>query len=362
MRVLAPNIRYFVANRTIGLFEQGDSSSGVGDFVRLRAWLLAHLMWDPKRDEDELIDEFLEGYYGSAAPFLKQYLDTIHDAGEKSGTFLRCFMSDTSTYLSLDDLNRATRLMAKAEEAVAGDSTLARRVRRERLPLDHVWLHRYRALRLASRLRHKEFLGPQDPVAACEEFIRLAHEFKVGSYRERHGFNELEQSLRGRFRPDAPPPKACLDLDDDDWIDFQDNQCRLACSGKWASMVDDSKASDGKAIRMPGDHFEWATSCPISDDFKDGNPWQCFVVARVEATATDGRAMTMGIYDSQARKSVAHRSVSVKEIADGAYQVFDLGTHDLRGGMYVWIAPPKRPGEVQAVYVDRIYFVRKRAD
>ena len=358
MRVLAPNVRYFVDNRTIGLFEQGDSQSTIGDFLRLRAWLLAHLMWDPSLDEDALITEFLEGYYGPAAPYLQEYLDVIHDAGEKSGVYLRCFMSNTSSYLTLDDLNRATKIYAKASAAVADDPVLARRVRRERIPLDHVWLRRYYALRRAARSQQKEFLGPEDPVAACEEFIRLAKEFKVGNYRERRPFSEYEDGLRRRFRPAGPPPEACRGLADDDWIDLQDNEFRLARRGEWVDIVDDPKAGDGQAARMPGEHHEWATSCPLSDDLAYGNPWRCFVVARTEASATDGEAMTMGIYDSKNRKGMAHLKVPVGDVADGEYHVFDLGTHELNGGTYVWVAPPKRPGEVQAVYVDRIYLIR----
>ena len=67
MRVLAPNIRFFTDHHVIGLFEQGDSQSTIGDFLRLRAWLLAHLMWDPARDEEALIAEFLQGYYGAGS-------------------------------------------------------------------------------------------------------------------------------------------------------------------------------------------------------------------------------------------------------------------------------------------------------
>lgn len=360
LRVLAPNIRFFVEHRTIGLFEQGDSQSNIGDFLRLRAWLLAHLMWDPSRDENELITEFLEGYYGPAAPHLRKYLDVIHDAGTRSNVFLRCFMNDTGAYLTLDDLNRATRAFSMASQAVADHPELARRVRRERLPLDHVWLRRYHALHREATSQGREFLGPDDSVAACEEFIRLAHEFKVGNHRERHAFSEYEDALRQRFRPPGPPPEACRDLPAADWIDLQDHQFRLANPGQWVSLVDDPKGSDRKAARMPGIHREWATSCPLSDDMTHGNPWRCFVVARVEATAADGTVMTMGVYDSKERKGLAHLSVSADQVSDGSYHTFDLGVHNLHGGTYVWVAPPARPDEVQAVLVDRVYLVREK--
>ncbi len=360
LRVLAPNVRYFTENRVIGLFEQGDAQSNVGDFIRLRAWLLAHLMWDPSRDDKQLVREFLDGYYGAAAPHLMAYLDTLHNAGERSRVYLRCFMNDTSAYLSLDDLNQATRLFNQAEAAVADNPVLARRVRRERLPLDHVWLRRYYPLRLAAQAGQQEFLGPADPVEACDEFIRVAHEFQVGNYRERYAFGEYATSLRDRFRPQGPPPTACRDLPGDQWIDFQDNQFRLAQRGAWAEIVDDAQASDGKAVRMPGDHFEWATSLPLSNDLAPRNPWRCFVVARAETSASDGASMTMGIYDTQNRKALATRTVTAEETAGGEYQIFDLGSFDIHGQMYIWIAPPKRPEQVQAVFVDRIYLVREK--
>ena len=49
LQVLAPNLRYFAGSKVGGVFEQGDAySNGTGDFVQLRAWLVAHLMWEPQ--------------------------------------------------------------------------------------------------------------------------------------------------------------------------------------------------------------------------------------------------------------------------------------------------------------------------
>ena len=112
---------------------------------------------------------------------------------------------------------------------------------------------------------------------------------------------------------------------------------------------------------MPGSHHEWALSYPIPEDLSDGAAWHCYVVARCEAKAASGPAMTMGIYDSQAKRSVAHRTVKVEESVGAEYRIFDLGAHRLSSTMYVWVAPPQRPGEVTAVYVDRMIFVRQGA-
>ncbi len=362
MRVLAPNLRFFVDHRTIGLFEQGDAGTTVGDFVRLRAWLLSHLMWNPQADEKALIRQFLEGYYGPAAPHLAAYLERTHDAAERSGIYLRCYMNDTSAWMSLDDLNQATRLFDQAEAAVASDATLAARVRRERMPLDHAWLQRYYGLKRLARAKGLEFLGPKDPVAAAAEYVRLAGQWKTNQYAEGRSFAEYAEKLTRQFRPSGPPPEPCKGLPEDDWIDVQDNEFRLANPGEWAEIADDPSASDGKAVRMPGSHYEWATSWPVLDDVSFGNPWHCYLVARCEAKATEGTAMTMGIYDPKAKRNVIHHRVTLEQLAkQPGYQTFDLGVHDLHSEMQFWVAPPKRPDDVTAVWIDRIFLIRERA-
>ena len=360
LRVLGPNIQFFVKHNTVGLFEQGDHGSRIGDFVRMRAWVIAHLMWNPQADPQKLIDEFMAGYYGPAAPHLRAYLNTLHDAAQRSRVHLRCFMPDTSKWLGLEDLNSATRHYEKATAAVARDPLLAQRVRRERLSLDHAWLQRYDALKQVATLQGLEFLGPRDPRAACQEFIALAHEHKAGEYRERRPFSEYEELLRRRFREPAPLPEMCRGLPANRCLDIQDNQFNpLSAHKNWGALAEDPQASDRMAARMPGDHHEWALQYHVSDDVAVGNPWHCYMFVRVEATATAGKAMTLGIYDAAAKKGIVSRTLKVEDLKGEGYKVIDLGTHDLNGGQYFWAAPPKRPGEVTAVYVDRILLVRE---
>lgn len=360
LRVLAPNIRFFVSHNAIGLFEQGDSGSTCGDFVEMRAWALAHLMWDPSRDEKALLREFREGYYGPAAAPLQEYLDVIHDSAARAGVFLRCYMPDTSAWMTLDDLNRATELFDEAAKRVEGDPILKMRVRRARMPLDHAWLQRYHSLRRIARMRGKPFLGPADPVALYDDFVKSAHAFQLGQYAEGRRFAEYEAGLRARFRPIGPPPKPCEGLPEEDWVDAQDGEFTLHNLGTWVTIADDEKASDRKAARMPGGHTQWAVQLPISGDFAGTGPWRCYVVARCQAKAAKGHAFQLGLYDTHARKAVAGLRETIEHAADGEYRTYDLGAHALKGGMYVWVAPCGNGDAVEAVYVDRVYFMQER--
>ena len=183
LRMLAPNIRFFLKNNAIGIFEQGDEGNSVGDFVRLRVWLISHLLWDPSRDVDRLMDEFLQGYYGAAAPHLKAYFDLVHKAVEPATVRLSCFSKEPD-FLDLSTMNEATKLLDAAQKAVAADPVLSLRIRRDRMPLDSAWLVRYSKLREEAERTKQPFLGPQDPAAAYDHLMKAVKEFDAGPIRE----------------------------------------------------------------------------------------------------------------------------------------------------------------------------------
>jgi len=361
LRVLAPNIRTFVQHHAVGLFEQGDAGSTVGDFVRLRAWVIAHLLWDPSRDPNALIDEFLKGYYGAAAPYLRQYLDLRQDVAAASGVYLRCYMHDTSAWFSQPAIDQATALYGQALQAVAGDPVLTERVRRERLPLDLVWLQRYamtaRSWKPANALR---IPWASDPQAAVDEFIALANRHHVGQYAEGRAFAPYAEGLKRQFRDPGPPPETCKDLPRDRWVDYQDNLFTLHGLGSWVTSVNDAAASDGVAARMPGTHTQWATQLPLFGDLSEGNPWRVCIVMRCESTAPDGAAAEVGVYSNKTRSGLVHKRLMVPECSGPQYQTIELGPIDVDGDAYVWIAPPNRP-DITAIYVDRVFLVRAPA-
>ena len=198
-RTLGPNVRFLVGSNAVGLFEQGDAKSSGGDLVECRAWVLAHLMWDPSMDEWALIDEFLAGYYGSAAKYVRAYIDDISDALARSRYRLPIYYDDCRGFLTLKDLNEITKLFNQAAEAVKDAPVLSARVRRARMSVDHEWLLRYRPLKAESVTTGKPFLGPDDPVSGCEAFIANAHVFGMKYWKENNGdFASHESVLRAK--------------------------------------------------------------------------------------------------------------------------------------------------------------------
>ncbi len=142
-------------------------------------------------------------------------------------------------------------------------------------------------------------------------------------------------------------------------MDVQDNEFRLASYGDWVSTVDDASASDGMAARMPGNHPQWAVQFSVPHELADGANWRCFAEVRAEGKAQQGPAMAVGVYDAKAKRGLAQRQLEMAEAAGKEYRTIDLGVHPLTADCYLWVAPPQRPGEVDAVYVDRFFFIRE---
>lgn len=365
--VLAPNLRYFVENKAIGIFEQGDSGCRVGDFVRLRAWYLAHLLWNPDADERQLLEDFMDGYYRAAGPHLVEYIQLMSDAGRRAGIPIRCFTNDTRGWLTLSDMNRAAKLFDRAAAAVAGDPVLAERVRRERLPLDHVWLRRYDQLRREARLTGVEFLGPEDPEAALVEFRELLTKYNAGEYRQGHRIpkdygDDFSFFVRKRIPP-GDTPEQCKGLPKEDWIDLQEADYIPRSRPNLYRIEKDSAASNGLTRRMPNTHTIWAChSYPLGDyGVTDGSRWRVWMQVRCDADSDQGEAMTLGIYDDSTRRSIVSRRIPAEAIRGKEYQLIDLGVHGLGKLAYVWAAPVVRDqGQIDAVYVDRIFLIREQ--
>ena len=118
----APNLRTYRANGVKYMFMEGSSTFHC-DFEELKAWLLAKLMWNPEQDEKALLDRFFAGYYGAAAPFVREYFERLRKAviahpKERLGIF----DANPPSWYTADFSAWAKSLFAKAEDAVKDDS------------------------------------------------------------------------------------------------------------------------------------------------------------------------------------------------------------------------------------------------
>ena len=196
LRVLGPNVKFFADHNVKGIFEQGAYQSYGSEMAELRAWVLAKLLWEPTRDGEKLANEFIEGYYGPAAPEIKAYLKTTHDAIEQSGDWLGCFESHTAKFLSFDTLARGWQHLQAAEAAAQSDPTLQFRVQVAELPVMYTFILRWNDLREAAKAAGADWPLPPSAKETYDQFLTIAKKKNVTQLSEgRQGFGELEKAL-----------------------------------------------------------------------------------------------------------------------------------------------------------------------
>ena len=364
------DVRFFVDNRAVGVFVEGDGVSPVGDFVRLRAWVVAHMLWDPAQDPVELAREFTDGYYGPAGRHIFDYLKLAHHAVKRSGMRLSYGNEDTS-FFSLTEMNQATKLFDMAEVAVQDEPVLLKRVRRDRLTFDLVWLKNWVWLKPEAERTRQAFLGPTDLTAACEDCL-----------------TRYSDAVKSYFAPDPPPYYAARMLKAEpaalralcakqlEFVDGKpsalpdelrgrgENRYRVFQMDDYqaaillSELADDPLASDGKAAHLT---VPWAAARVHVRAYFAGR-WRCYARVRCPTPNGTGPAFQLGIYDllSSPRRELVAGIVPLERVKDDGYDTYDMGVYDLRPGMYLHVTMRPEAENVKEVYVDRFILVRDR--
>jgi hypothetical protein len=131
--VLQPNIKTFIENKAIGIMMQGSYQERGGEFQELKAYFIAKLLWNPDLDTDELIDDFIYGYYGRSGHYIRQYFDLLQ-AQVKPETHFRINLLAVDPVFSDELIPEAINILNKAQNA-ADNYEVLRRVEVATLPV-----------------------------------------------------------------------------------------------------------------------------------------------------------------------------------------------------------------------------------
>ena len=140
--VLAENIKLFIQHNAIGVREQAAYQSNGGEFSDMKAWVLSKLLWNPYQDTRALVSQFIQDFYGDAAPYVQRYFDLCHSLIKDDTEMI--FYIDAHNSLYTDEfVAEAKELLTKAQQAVASASEQMRlRVDMVALQVDYLRLYR----------------------------------------------------------------------------------------------------------------------------------------------------------------------------------------------------------------------------
>ena len=167
--------RFYADHGCIGLFAQGSNvpDNGGGEFSALRAWVFAQLMWNPYRDGQALIDEFVTNVYGNAASYISRYIELLHDKVKPDSVYFSIFSSPTEGgYLTPELVNKAENLFSQAEKTAANEPALLKRVELAHLPILYTRLYFYSS-------GGRAFLSKKEMPAVLSKFQRIISEHRI---------------------------------------------------------------------------------------------------------------------------------------------------------------------------------------
>jgi|GEM_PF-2167403 len=172
--------------------EAADTSS----FFQLKYWLGYQLMDDLTQDDRKLIADFMRGFYGPAAPEMKEWLDYI--AERQKGHFGTVFDKvrfnpNTRPWIDAEFFRRAEDIFRRAEAKCQPGSMALKNVHRERLVSDLALMHKYEKVKPA--ISRKELADRY--LRNAEEHIRLRKKTSSFPAELLKAKEEAEKFLRG---------------------------------------------------------------------------------------------------------------------------------------------------------------------
>ena len=361
---LQGNIKFFRENNVKELFEQGDQCGRHGAFAELKAWLLAKFMWNPDQPIEPLLDDFFAGYYGKAAPFVREYFEEVHRrmrAWSPAKGPMRIWRSEAFRGLGGDFVEWAKPVWDKAEAAVKDDRAISYNVRMTKFSFDFLRLEKLRGK--AYRLFSFVAGGPVDDGARLRQIQALAKSMldrmdeakDISLSESRHRHNAILAAWRGLV---ARKPVTYVS---DKLGRVEDKYMTLHKEGTWGARVDDPLAEDGKALKLFNSHFEWCVGFSAGCvEFKPGVKYNVRARIRVEKARDGGEAFWAGVYnpvDKHLSRMIQPRTEAVK---DGGYVWYDVAAWTPRadGAEYFWLGPgrfgPDGKSSIKAVYLDKI--------
>jgi len=151
---------------------------------------------------DALIDDFMKGYYGAAAPLVRKYFDELQSLVASPDVHIDIWFPPTVPWLTDDFVDRSIALWNEAEALVKDDPVLRYNVRKSSLPVYYAWYKRleanekrdkeqFRAVAAELLKRYSE-TGP-DGVGERPIIVREHGHAEVGNWRRAAGVPEPPQ-------------------------------------------------------------------------------------------------------------------------------------------------------------------------
>ncbi len=119
------NIKTFQEYNAEGIMEQAAFEGRGGEFSELKCYLISRLLWNPDCDTEDVIKDFMYGYYGRAGKYIRQYFDFLNSKLTPE-IHIRHRMKPNDPFFSDELIQRSNQIFKNAEKVADNDEVLRR--------------------------------------------------------------------------------------------------------------------------------------------------------------------------------------------------------------------------------------------
>ena len=221
------------------------------DFHALRTYLWGKALWNPDLDVNQTIREFVEGYYGKAAPAIMEYLAFRDKVHKKINKIYPCF-TQNAPWISDKDIIKSLEYIAKAE-AMADSDLVRYRLESLRKVMEYMKIARWESL-LAKKMITKEELmkisGEWLKYFKERKYFSLSETWTKENVPDEIVFDKMQIFSKGigferkanDFMKSLAGKKHVI-IEEVDFV--------VSSGHKWAKIIEDPKAVNGAALEIP---------------------------------------------------------------------------------------------------------------
>jgi len=305
--------QFYAEHNVEGVFTEHEYTI-LADMRDFKIWMMIKLLEDPYRDYDDLVRTFTDGFYGPAGEPVREYLSKLEAASEAKSSYLSMGASPRQyRYLDLQFIREAQAIFDRAEEAVADDAILLRRVRHARLPIDRASVVLFPTLMgewIAAGNEPEAMPVDRDAIAAryrdtwhTQIDLRLA-EAQRAAERDRADAETTALTARKAY---VPPPERFRDLPRGAVFHYTADMTR-----NWQNIVkvvpeEDSDSGITNRLELSDEDME---------KYKLPMPW--------------------GLYDQVNKKSGGGAAIKPEDVPGPGYHWYQMGTFPIGRSYYLY--------------------------
>ncbi len=361
----AQDTRFFQECNAINVFQQGayEACGPAADLADLRVYLLSRLLWNPQEDEQQLLDEFLQNFYGPAEPYVRDYLTTITALVRNNPKALdNCYPKDTNSWLTEPQLATLWKRVYDGVLALQDDPVYGPRMAVAALPITmNLMEHPDLFLKApAHRLPELRNVDPREILDFCEKTLRdngvtaLQEQKRVTSEewlnKRRSPFDTSLRLPKATPIPARDIPAKLQGLTEIHGWDVENLGYQTTkYSPTTIDLVSDPNAYGGKALTMPNTHHEWYIQL---NDLPNG-VWDVYLTLRCDVKPgkpAQGPVITFGNYP----EGPDVRNLTTQQLAGPQYKLFHACRTNLGRCTNFYISPLINPN-VERIYIDRLF-------